>query len=47
MDLPAPSIRIVFNRATSPAFRDYSVLSRWFVGLSLDDRVWDATTFAG
>ena len=24
---------------------DYSVLYRWFVGLSLDDRVWDATTF--
>lgn len=24
---------------------DYSVLYRWFVGLSLDDLVWDATTF--
>lgn len=24
---------------------DYSVLYRWFVGLSLDDSVWDATTF--
>jgi transposase len=24
---------------------DYSVLYRWFVGLSLDDTVWDATTF--
>jgi transposase len=24
---------------------DYSVLYRWFVGLSLDDAVWDATTF--
>jgi transposase len=24
---------------------DYSVLYRWFVGLSLDDRIWDATTF--
>jgi transposase len=24
---------------------DYSVLYRWFVGLSLDDQVWDATTF--
>jgi transposase len=24
---------------------DYSVLYRWFVGLSLDDPVWDATTF--
>src|SRR5262245_38780239 len=23
---------------------DYSVLYRWFVGLSLDDPVWDATT---
>jgi hypothetical protein len=23
---------------------DYSVLYRWFVGLSLDDRIWDATT---
>jgi transposase len=24
---------------------DYSVLYRWFVGLSLDDTVWDATVF--
>src|SRR5438876_7671819 len=24
---------------------DYNILYRWFVGLSLDDRVWDATTF--
>jgi len=24
---------------------DYSVLYRWFVGLSMDDLVWDATTF--
>jgi IS5 family transposase len=24
---------------------DYSVLFRWFVGLNLDDEVWDATTF--
>ena len=24
---------------------DYSVLFRWFVGLSLDDPIWDATTF--
>jgi transposase len=24
---------------------DYSILFRWFVGLSLDDGVWDATTF--
>ena len=24
---------------------DYSVLYRWFVGLSPDDAVWDATTF--
>ena len=24
---------------------DYSMLYRWFVGLSLDDAVWDATTF--
>lgn len=24
---------------------DYSVLFRWFVGLSMDDPVWDATTF--
>ncbi len=24
---------------------DYSMLYRWFVGLSLDDPVWDATTF--
>ncbi len=24
---------------------DYSVLFRWFVGLNLDDAVWDATTF--
>jgi transposase len=24
---------------------DYSVLYRWFVGLSMDDRIWDATTF--
>ena len=23
---------------------DYSILYRWFVGLSLDDAVWDATT---
>src|SRR4029453_17136269 len=25
---------------------DYSVLYRWFVGLSLDDPIWDATTFS-
>src|SRR5258708_6332590 len=24
---------------------DYNILYRWFVGLSLDDPVWDATTF--
>ena len=24
---------------------DYNILYRWFVGLSLDDAVWDATTF--
>ncbi len=24
---------------------DYSILFRWFVGLSLDEEVWDATTF--
>ena len=24
---------------------DYSVLYRWFVGLSMDDTIWDATTF--
>jgi transposase len=24
---------------------DYSILYRWFVGLSLDDHVWDATSF--
>jgi len=24
---------------------DYNLLFRWFVGLGLDDRVWDATTF--
>ena len=24
---------------------DYNILFRWFVGLSLDDAVWDATTF--
>src|SRR5439155_15188846 len=24
---------------------DYSVLFRWFVGLGMDDPVWDATTF--
>jgi transposase len=24
---------------------DYSILYRWFLGLNLDERVWDATTF--
>jgi transposase len=24
---------------------DYSVLFRWFVGMNLDEPVWDATTF--
>jgi transposase len=24
---------------------DYSILFRWFIGLNLDERVWDATTF--
>jgi len=24
---------------------DYSILFRWFVGLNLDEEVWDATTF--
>jgi transposase len=25
---------------------DYNMLFRWFVGLSMDDKVWDATTFS-
>lgn len=25
---------------------DYNLLFRWFVGLSMDDPVWDATTFS-
>jgi transposase len=25
---------------------DYNMLFRWFVGLSMDDDVWDATTFS-
>ena len=25
---------------------DYNILVRWFVGLNLDDAVWDATVFA-
>jgi transposase len=25
---------------------DYSILFRWFVGMNLDDKVWDATTFS-
>lgn len=25
---------------------DYNLLFRWFVGLSMDDRVWDATVFS-
>src|SRR5512145_1380194 len=25
---------------------DYNILYRWFIGLSLDDAVWDATTFS-
>ena len=25
---------------------DYNLLFRWFVGLSMDDRVWDASTFS-
>ncbi|PSH02871.1 MAG: hypothetical protein CXZ00_15235 [Acidobacteria bacterium] len=25
---------------------DYSILFRWFIGLNLDERVWDATTFS-
>jgi hypothetical protein len=25
---------------------DYSVLFRWFVGLNLDEELWDATTFS-
>jgi len=25
---------------------DYNFLFRWFVGLSLDERVWDATVFS-
>jgi transposase len=24
---------------------DYNILFRWFVGLNLDDAVWDATVF--
>jgi hypothetical protein len=24
---------------------DYNILFRWFVGLNLDEEVWDATTF--
>jgi transposase len=24
---------------------DYNLLFRWFVGLSMDDRVWDPTVF--
>src|SRR3954468_1418168 len=25
---------------------DYNILFRWFVGMNLDDQVWDATTFS-
>ena len=25
---------------------DYSMLFRWFVGMNLDEQVWDATTFS-
>ncbi len=25
---------------------DYSLLFRWFVGLAIDDEVWDATVFS-
>jgi transposase len=25
---------------------DYNLLFRWFVGLNMDDRVWDPTTFS-
>jgi hypothetical protein len=25
---------------------DYSVLFRWFVGMNLDEEVWDPTTFS-
>ena len=25
---------------------DYNLLFRWFIGLQIDDRVWDATTFS-
>ena len=25
---------------------DYNLLFRWFVGLSMDDEVWDASTFS-
>ena len=25
---------------------DYSLLFRWFVGLAIDDQVWDATVFS-
>jgi len=25
---------------------DYNLLFRWFVGLSMDDKVWDHSTFA-
>jgi hypothetical protein len=24
---------------------DYSILFRWFIGMNLDDEVWDATVF--
>jgi transposase len=26
---------------------DYNLLFRWFVGLSLDDKVWDHSVFIG
>ena len=38
--------RVPFSLArASPEQLDYNLLFRWFVGLSMDDPLWDATVF--
>ena len=46
--LRAPLLQMFFSVRSERLLMeeiDYSILYRWFVGLNLDEPVWDATTF--
>ena len=46
--LRAQLLQMLYSVRSEPLLMeeiDYSILFRWFVGLNLDEKVWDATSF--